>query len=135
MAKRGNKRNVGTTALDIDKLTVADIVTMPEFETNLKNCLDQLIEARNKQTETARKLGRRLKPTLIDWLIEEEIGADLMHGIFNHLICKTAVGFSASQRQFLLAIGMEAYRQTLIPLLKTKKEKNNVLAEKKTTKG
>lgn len=135
MAKRGNKRNVGTTALDIDKLTVADIVAMPEFENNLKNCLDQLIEARNKQTETARKLGRRLKRTMIDWLIEEKIDADLMLGIFNHLICKTAVGFSASQRQFLMAIGMEAYRQTLIPLLKTNNEKKNVLAEKKTTKG
>lgn len=134
MAKRGNKRVVAD-AVNVNELKVADIVAMPEFESNLKNCLNQLIEVRNKQIETAYKTGRRLKRTMIDWLIEEKIDAGLMLGIFNHLICKTAVGFSASQRQFLMAIGMEAYRQTLIPLLKTKNETNNVLAEKKTTKG
>lgn len=121
MAKRGNKRTLGATALDIKKMTVADIVAKPEFERNLKNNLNQLVEVRTKQKETARKTGRRLKPTLIDWLIEEKIDAELMLEIFNHLICKTAVGFSASQRQFLMAIGMEAYRQTLIPLLNNKK--------------
>lgn len=134
MAKRGNKRVVAD-AVNVNELKVADIVAMPEFESNLKNCLNQLIDVRTKQKETAYKTGRRLKPTMIDWLIEKKIDADLMLGIFNHLICKTAVGFSASQRQFLMAIGMEAYRQTLIPLLKTKKENSNVLAEKKTTKG
>lgn len=134
MAKRGNKRNVAS-AVDVNELKVADIIVMPEFKSNLTNCLNQLIEVRTKQKESAQKIGRRLKPTMIDWLIEEKIDADLMLGIFNHLICKTAVGFSASQRQFLMAIGMEAYRQTLIPLLKTKNEKSNVLAEKKTTKG
>lgn len=134
MAKRGNKRDMAD-ADNVKELKVADIVAMPEFESNLKNCLNQLIEVRNKQKETARKSGRRLKPTMIDWLIDEKIDAELMIEIFNHLICKTAVGFSASQRQFLMAIGMEAYRQTLIPLLKTKNETNDVLAEKKTTKG
>lgn len=134
MAKRGNKRVVAD-AVNINELKVADIVAMPEFESNLKTVLNELIEVRTKQKESAQKIGRRLKPTMIDWLIEKKIDADLMLGIFNHLICKTAVGFSASQRQFLMAIGMEAYRQTLIPLLKTKNEKNNVLAEKKTTKG
>lgn len=119
MAKRGNKRIVAD-AFNMKELKVADIVAMPEFESNLKNCLNQLIEIRNKQKETAYKTGRRLKRTMIDWLIEEKIDADLMLRIFNHLICKTAVGFSASQRQFLMAIGMEAYRQTLIPLLKSK---------------
>lgn len=119
MAKRGNKRIVAD-AVNVKELKVADIVAMPEFESNLKNCLNQLIEVRNKQKETAYKTGRRLKRTMIDWLIEEKIDAGLMLGIFNHLICKTAVGFSASQRQFLMAIGMEAYRQTLIPLLKSK---------------
>lgn len=134
MAKRGNKRIVAD-AVNVNELKVADIVAMPEFECNLKNVLNELIDVRTKQKESAQKTGRRLKRTMIDWLIEEKIDADLMLGIFNHLICKTAVGFSASQRQFLMAIGMEAYRQTLIPLLKTKNEKNNVLAEKKTTKG
>lgn len=134
MAKRGNKRVVAD-AVNVNELKVADIVAMPEFESNLKNVLNELIDVRTKQKESAQKTGRRLKRTMIDWLIEEKIDADLMLGIFNHLICKTAVGFSASQRQFLMAIGMEAYRQTLIPLLKTNNEKNNVLAEKKTTKG
>lgn len=134
MAKRGNKRVVAG-AVNVNELKVADIVAMPEFESNLKTVLNELIEVRTKQKESAQKIGRRLKPTMIDWLIEEKIDADLMLGIFNHLISKTAVGFSASQRQFLMAIGMEAYRQTLIPLLKTKNEKSNVLAEKKTTKG
>lgn len=130
MAKRGNKRNVAS-AVNVKELKVADIISMSEFESNLQNCLNQLIEVRTKQKKMA---GNRLKRTMIDWLIEENIDADMMLGIFNHLICKTAVGFSASQRQFLMAIGMEAYRQTLIPLLKTKNENNNVLAEKKTTK-
>lgn len=134
MAKRGNKRVVAD-AVNVNELKVADIVAMPEFESNLKNVLNELIDVRTKQKESAQKTGRRLKRTMIDWLIEEKIDADLMLGIFNHLICKTAVGFSASQRQFLIAIGMEAYRQTLIPLLKTNNEKSNVLAEKKTTKG
>lgn len=134
MAKRGNKRVVAD-AVNVNELKVADIVAMPEFESNLKNVLNELIDVRTKQKESAQKTGRRLKRTMIDWLIEEKIDADLMLGIFNHLICKTAVGFSASQRQFLMAIGMEAYRQTLIPLLKTNNEKSNVLAEKKTTKG
>jgi hypothetical protein len=119
-------------AVNVNELKVADIVAMPEFESNLKNCLNQLIEVRIKQKKMA---GYRLKRTMIDWLIEENTDANMMLRIFNHLICKTAVGFSASQRQFLMAIGMEAYRQTLIPLLKTKNEKSNVLAEKKTTKG
>ena len=131
MAKRGNKRNVAS-AVNVNELKVADIIAMPEFESNLKNCLNQLIEVRTKQKKMA---GYRLKRTMIDWLIEKNIDAYMMLGIFNHLICKTAVGFSASQRQFLMAVGMEAYRQTLIPLLKTKNEKSNVLAEKKTTKG
>lgn len=134
MAKRGNKRVVAD-AVNVNELKVADIVAMPEFESNLKNVLNELIDVRTKQKESAERNGRRLKRTMIDWLIEEKIDADLMLGIFNHLICKTAVGFSASQRQFLMAIGMEAYRQTLIPLLKTNNEKSNVLAEKKTTKG
>lgn len=134
MAKRGNKRVVAD-AVNVKELKVADIVMMPEFESNLKNVLNELIDVRTKQKESAQKTGRRLKRTMIDWLIEEKVDADLMLGIFNHLICKTAVGFSASQRQFLMAIGMEAYRQTLIPLLKTNNEKSNVLAEKKTTKG
>lgn len=134
MAKRGNKRVVAD-AVNVNELKVADIVAMPEFESNLKTVLNELIDVRTKQKESAQKTGRRLKRTMIDWLIEEKIDADLMLGIFNHLICKTAVGFSASQRQFLMAIGMEAYRQTLIPLLKTNNEKSNVLAEKKTTKG
>lgn len=134
MAKRGNKRVVAD-AVNVNKLKVADIVAMPEFECNLKNVLNELIDVRTKQKESAQKTGRRLKRTMIDWLIEEKIDADMMPGIFNHLICKTAVGFSASQRQFLMAIGMEAYRQTLIPLLKTNNKKSNVLAKKKTTKG
>lgn len=134
MAKRGNKRVVAD-AVNVNELKVADIVAMPEFESNLKNVLNELIDVRTKQKESAQKTGRRLKRTMIDWLIEEKIDADLMLGIFNHIICKTAVGFSASQRQFLMAIGMEAYRQTLKPLLKTNNEKSNVLAEKKTTKG
>lgn len=134
MAKRGNKRVVAD-AVNVNELKVADIVAMPEFESNLKTVLNELIEVRTKQKQTAYKTGSRLKRTMIDWLIEEKIDADLMLGIFNHLISKTAVGFSASQRQFLMAIGMEAYRQTLIPLLKTNNEKSNVLAEKKATKG
>ena len=134
MAKRGNKRVVAD-AVNVNELKVADIVAMPEFESNLKTVLNELIEVHTKQKESAQKIGRRLKRTMIDWLIEEKVDADLMLGIFNHLISKTAVGFSASQRQFLMAIGMEAYRQTLIPLLKTNNEKSDVLAEKKTTKG
>jgi hypothetical protein len=131
MAKRGNKRVVAD-AVNVKELKVADIIAMPEFESNLKNCLNQLIEVRIKQKKMA---GYRLKRTMIDWLIEENIDANMMLRIFNHLICKTAVGFSASQLRFLMAIGMEAYRQTLILLLKIKNENNNVLAQKKTTKG
>lgn len=136
MAKRGNKRNVGATNLDIDKLTVADILAMPEFRQNVYDYLQKLKEARKKATEDADKRGLRLKKTLLDWVEEKGYDGGKIATIFGDILDKKAIGFSARERQFINAIGMEAYRLTILPLVeKTKNEKSNVLAEKKTTKG
>lgn len=136
MAKIGNKRTLGTTALDIDKMTVADILAMPEFRQNVSDYLQKLREARKKATEDAKKRGLRIKKTLLDWVDEKGVDGWQIATIFGDILDKKAIGFSARERQFINAIGMEAYRLTILPLVeKTKNEKNNVLAEKKTTKG
>lgn len=136
MQKRGDKRNENGAEKLLGGMTVADILAMPEFRQNASDYLQKLREARKKATEDAEKRGLRLKKTLLDWVDEKGYDGGQISTIFGDILDKKAIGFSARERQFINAIGMEAYRLTILPLVeKTKKEKKNVLAEKKTTKG
>lgn len=136
MQKRGDKRNENGAEKLLEGLTVADILEMPEFRQNLSDYLHKLREARKKASMDAVNRGLRLKKTLLDWIDEKGYGAERLASIFRDILDKKAIGFSARERQFINAIGMEAYRLTILPLVeKTKNKKSNVLAEKKTTKG
>lgn len=136
MQKRGDKRNENGAEKLLSGMTVADILAMPEFRQNVSDYLQKLREARKKATEDAEKRGLRLKKTLLDWVDEKGYHGGKLATIFGDILDKKAIGFSARERQFINAIGMEAYRLTILPLVeKTKNKKNNVLAEKKTTRG
>lgn len=133
MAIRGGKQHIKRTDIKVSDLKVKDILEMPEFESNFASYLSELKEARQKATESARKLGRRIKPTLIDWLDEKGYEAKELIFIFDAILNKSAVGFTARERSFIHAIGMEVYRRTLLPLIeKEKKEKKDALEKEKT---
>ena len=135
MQKRGGKRNENGAETKVNELKAADIVAMPEFEKNLNNYLGMLLAIHNEQTEKAERMGKRLKRTLIDWLIEEKIDGKSLTKIFRKIVNKEATGYSARQRAFLVAIGMEAYRLTLVALIEKEKKEKDVLAEKETAKN
>lgn len=112
--------------MKLSEMTAADILASEQFESNVTDYLRQLTEQRHSEVARLKRHGQRAKSTLFDWL--EEQGLTLPQPFieaFMRVVEKNAKHYTVRQRTLIHAIGMEAYRRTMIDFKKAEKSEEN----------
>lgn len=110
----------------LKKLTAADLLASEEFENNVVEYMRQLTEQRHDEVNRLKRHGQRAKSTLFDWL--EEQGLTLVQPFIEAYlqVLEKKSGYTVRERTLIHAIGMEAYRRTLLELKNTEKNEENL---------
>lgn len=111
--------------MKLSEMTAADILASEQFERNVTDYLRQLTEQRHSEVARLKRHGQRARATLFDWL--EEQGLTLPQPFieaFMRVIEKKS-GYTVRERTLIHAIGMEAYRRTMIEFKNAEKSEEN----------
>lgn len=105
-----------------NEMTAADLLASEQFENNVAKYLRQLSVQRHDEVNRLKRHGQRAKPTLFDWL--EEQGLTLAQPFIEAYleVLEKKSGYTVRERTLIHAIGMEAYRRTLLELKKAEKD-------------
>ena len=111
--------------MKLNEMTAADIFASEQFENNVAEYLRQLTEQRHDEVNRLKRHGQRAKSTLFDWL--EEQGLTLAQPFIEAYleVLEKKSGYTVRERTLIHAIGMEAYRRTLLELKKAEKDAEN----------
>ena len=97
---------------EIKKLTVRDVVTMPEFKEEMERQVT--IE---EDSHTANIAGMRLKRTPLDSLRERgSFKADTLVQLFTAILNKSLLGYSANERDYIYRMGLVCFGRVLVRL-------------------
>ena len=105
-------------------MTVADVIGRDEFLEVMREQISLELGVREKAMQKARALKMRLQRNVIDSLLDKEVmDAETMRELWQALICKTLVGFSAAERNYIDLIGLTAYKRLVIRINEREKKK------------
>lgn len=108
----------------LKEMTVRDVIEMPEFTKHLQEVIDGEVFNHRKAEVEAITRGMRLQRTAYDSLKERKVmDAETMRELWQALICKTLVGFSAAERNYIDLIGLTAYKRLVIRINEREKKK------------
>lgn len=105
-------------------MTVGDIIRLPEFMEKLKYVIDGEVSNQRKAMTEAVTRGMRLQRTPLDSLRERcVLEAEKIAELWEAIICKRLIGFSAGERNYIDLLGLTAYKRTVIKLREDEKKK------------
>lgn len=111
---------------NVADLSIADVLKMPLFFSNLKAQITDLWQSREKARKNAGKKNERLKNHVIDQLHADGLlDAGNFAVLFAKVLDKVATGYSANEREFIRALGMTAFKITMEKLIADEKARNN----------
>lgn len=103
----------------IEKLTIGDVLVMPEYAEEIGKLIKELKDLRIAAQMTH---GGNLKAHVIDRLIERDIfNVGDMTVAFAQVMNKEAKGYSAAERRFILDVGIEAFNSVMKGILNEEK--------------
>ena len=107
-------------------LSIADVLKMNLFFDNLKTLLSDLWKDRENARQKATRDNMKLRAHVIDRMHN---AGDWEPGnftvIFARCLDKVLTGYSASERGFIRATGMAAFKKTMEKLIADEKARNN----------
>ena len=112
------------TKEELNAIKVKDIIRMPEFEAEMQRQIEIENDSYDKACREAAISHRRLKRTPVDTLRERDVfHKDMMMQLFEAVLNKALVGFSANERQYIYGIGMLCFGKVLAELRKQVEDK------------
>lgn len=112
--------------MEVKEMTIADVLKTPLFFENVKRQLTSLWNDREKARKDATRNNTRLRAHVIDRMHNAgnwEPGNFTV--IFARCLDKVLTGYSASERDFIRATGMAAFKKTMEKLIADEKARNN----------
>lgn len=117
---------------NVADLSIADVLKMPLFFSNLKTQITDLWQSREKARKDAGRKNERLKNHVIDRLHADGLlDTGNFAVLFAKVLDKVATGYSANEREFIRALGMTAFKITMEKLIADEKARNNGNGENK----
>ena len=99
---------------ELKDLKVRDVLMMDEFRGQLLQVMDAEVDSQRRAASNARAQGARLNRTPLDRLRERDLWhEDQMVDYFGSVLNKSLIGLSASEREYIYLVGMEAFRRTM----------------------
>ena len=107
----------------LKEMSVHEVINTTLFINNLSEVIDYLKRVRKK---ARKELMPPLKSLPIDRLTDQgDFVAWKVAVMYENIINKELKGYSATERQFIFAVGNEAYNKTIKTLLENEKKRNN----------
>lgn len=99
---------------ELSKLTVREVIEMPEFADELEA---QIVLEEDSHTAALRK--GRLKRTPLDSLRDRKVfNVPHLKAAFMAVLDKSLVGYSSMERQYIHSLGMVAFARVMVKLQK-----------------
>ena len=100
--------------LDVKHMTIEQLLDSEQFERELIQQIEMEAGHHDKMAQEAFKAGLRLQRAPITRLREQGVfDAENIRDIYKRIICKTLVGFSAAEREYIKNLCMVAYWRTI----------------------
>lgn len=100
--------------IDLSSMTIEQLLDSEQFERELIQQIEIEAGHHDKMAREAFKSGMRLQRAPITTLREKGVfDAENIRDIYKRIICKTLVGFSASEREYIKNLCMVAYWRTI----------------------
>ena len=100
--------------LDVQHMTIEQLLDSEQFERELIQQIDMEAAHHDKMAQQAFNAGLRLQRAPITRLREQGVfDAENIRDIYKRIICKTLVGFSAAEREYIKNLCMVAYWRTI----------------------
>lgn len=104
---------------ELKALKVKDIIGMDEFRAEMDRQITLENEMYDKFCREAALQKKRVKRTAVDRLREREVyNMEMMVQLFEAVLSKSLVGFSAAEREYIYGIGMLCMGKVLAELKK-----------------
>lgn len=102
------------TKEELEKLKVKDVLRMSDFLEEMKRQVE--IE---EDSHTKALLHGKLKRTPLDSLREKKVfNTERMTDLFEGVLNKSLLGFSAAERDYIYMLGMLAFKRVMVKLKK-----------------
>ena len=109
----------------VEDLTIADVLQMPIYLSNLENLLDSLKKSRSEARKKAHDEGKQLSSHPIDKLSKTDIWQPGNFIVaYANVMDKKLQGYSANERKFISDVGTEAFNSTMKALIENEKNGN-----------
>lgn len=109
----------------VEDLTIADVLQMPLYVSNLQNLLDSLKKSRSEARIKAHDERKQLCAHPIDKLSKTDIWQSGNFVIaYANVMDKKLQGYSANERKFIRDVGTEAFNITMKALIENEKKGN-----------
>lgn len=100
--------------MELKDLKVKDVLQMDEFLSEMQQVMDIEVGSQEKAAVSAQRQGARICRTPLDRLRERKVwDARQMADLFGAVLGKSLTGISASERQYIYLVGMEAFKRTM----------------------
>lgn len=108
--------------MELKDMKVKDVLQMDEFLAEMQQVMDIEAGSQEKAAVNAHRQGARISRTPLDRLRERKVwDAGQMADLFGAVLGKSLIGFSASDRQYIYLVGMEAFKRTMQKLQEKEK--------------
>lgn len=99
---------------ELQTLTVRDVLQRQEFKDYVQAVMDMEIGHREKMLRKAAEDKARLCRTPLDNLQDKGVwNAESIVDYFGAILNKSCIGLSASERQYIYLVGMNAFNRTM----------------------
>lgn len=109
----------------VKEMSIEDVIRTPEFLANLTDELEGLLRLRSEARISAENKRMSLKSHPIDRLVNGEMySAGKFKQTYMECLNKENKTYSATVRDFIIAVGNEAFNRTMVKLLNDEKARD-----------
>lgn len=100
---------------ELNRMTAREVLESEKYLEKMRSVMELEAVRQRQAAMEARRQGMRISRTPLDSLRERGVWVpEQMVELYRAVICKALIGFGASERTYIMLVGMEAYRLTLL---------------------
>ena len=100
---------------ELNRMTAREVLESEKYLEKMRSVMELEAVRQRQAAMEARRQGMRINRTPLDSLRERGVWVpEQMVELYRAVICKALTGFSSSERTYIMMVGMEAYRLTLL---------------------
>ena len=100
---------------ELNRMTAREVLDSEKYLEKMRSVMELESVRQRQAAMEARRQGMRISRTPLDSLRERGVWVpEQMVELYRAVICKALIGFSSSERTYIMLVGMEAYRLTLL---------------------